>query len=145
MTKTDVIERLCGLTSRVMNEQFNANYPADCFCEQGVPFGEYRFDERILVFIERAVRRALDEEPAREGYGRIADLVRQADAAVVELHRLGRMYVPPSSIGAILKQAESLAEMRGPHRAETPDPCPRSDIGSRDEVLGLTHLDVEPE
>ena len=24
------------------------------------------------------------------------------------------------------------------------DPCPRSDIGSRNEVLGLTHLDVEP-
>jgi len=45
-----------------------------------------------------------------------------------------------------LVPAGSRAEMLGilkPSRAETPDPCPRSDIGSRDEMLGLDHLQTE--
>lgn len=33
MTKDEVIERLCKLTTKVMRERFAYNIPADCFCE----------------------------------------------------------------------------------------------------------------
>jgi hypothetical protein len=65
MTKKEVKRRLCVLATKVMNEKFRANIPADCFCGMSIPssfgFGEedYQFDEQIILFIENAVNQAL--------------------------------------------------------------------------------------
>ncbi len=66
MTKAEVIARLCGLSSRVMNVKFSADIPADCFCSEGRygPIGNYQFDEQIVEFIEHAVNAALDADEA---------------------------------------------------------------------------------
>lgn len=60
MNKQEVIERLCKLTSKVANEKFKWDLPADCVCGvRSLSGADYRFDERVLKFIEDAVEVAL--------------------------------------------------------------------------------------
>jgi hypothetical protein len=74
LTKDQVVRRFCQLATRVMSERFEDKLPADCFCGQSAPIpvgramlfqllsmDDYRFDEEVLRFIERAVDAALPE------------------------------------------------------------------------------------
>lgn len=73
--REEIIERLCALSYRVMEERFRFQRAADCFChrreEKEAMIGPkekemldtmYTFDESVIQFIERAVQRALEEK-----------------------------------------------------------------------------------
>lgn len=62
--KQEVMARLCRLTTKVMDEVFHCDEPADCWCGEGDqnPLQtDYRFSESIIEFIEEAVSKALFE------------------------------------------------------------------------------------
>jgi hypothetical protein len=59
MTKQQVIERLCALTTMVGDKVFSNKYAHDCFCKASPNF---QFEEEILLFIENAVRMRADDE-----------------------------------------------------------------------------------
>lgn len=56
MTKQEVLERLCALSTRV-GRHLDHEYSHDCFCGAGRKdfVNGFRFDEQILAFIEAAV------------------------------------------------------------------------------------------
>jgi hypothetical protein len=60
LMKDEVVRRFCRLASHVNEEQYGWEEPGDCFCADNPdrPAG-YRFDARVIEFIERAVERAL--------------------------------------------------------------------------------------
>jgi len=61
MTKQQVLERFCALSSKVMEDHFKCAIPADCFCDiNGHTFIE--FDEKIIQFIEDAVQEKLNQK-----------------------------------------------------------------------------------
>lgn len=68
MTRDQVLERFCNLTTEVMKKRFNAMEAADCFCgtqdltayfKAGCT---YQFSEKIVKYIEDAVREKLQKE-----------------------------------------------------------------------------------
>lgn len=79
MTREEVLSRFCALSAMVMREHFAYKEPADCFCGQGVTDperimwqgfftmqgdGDYRFSEKVIGFIEDAVRARLQDRQA---------------------------------------------------------------------------------
>lgn len=76
MTRDEVLKRLCQVTTRVAGQlQPSHHLAADCFCEQSAPvqavalaffttlgMGDYRFDDRVLAFVEAAVTTALEKQ-----------------------------------------------------------------------------------
>jgi hypothetical protein len=60
MKKSEVLNRLCALSTLVMDKKFHSHFPADCFCGGNIsdPTG-FAFDEKIIEYIENAVRKAL--------------------------------------------------------------------------------------
>jgi len=72
----DVVTRLCRLATRVATEHYNNSEASDCFCDHAVdatslerrnmfaPIGmsDYRFSEKVLQFIEKAVDEYLLKE-----------------------------------------------------------------------------------
>jgi 7-cyano-7-deazaguanine synthase in queuosine biosynthesis len=62
MTKGQVIERLCALSTKVGSEVFKDQNAHDCFCGSvtGDPSG-FRFEDCVMEFIEEAVNKAIDE------------------------------------------------------------------------------------
>lgn len=60
MTKTEVIQRLCILASKVGTRQFNNIVASDCFCGDRVGQGAaFQFSEAVIEFIETTVDSAL--------------------------------------------------------------------------------------
>lgn len=59
MTKEQAINRLCNLTSKVMQMEFNNQEPADCFC-QCANLPHQHTSEKIIRFIEEAVGEKLN-------------------------------------------------------------------------------------
>lgn len=56
MTKHEITEAYCKLSSRVMDEVFHYNHFADCFCGKvDLTDSSYQFSEEIYKFIEDAV------------------------------------------------------------------------------------------
>jgi len=59
MTKSEVLERLCGLIGRVNEEVFkDDNLAHDCFCIDG-QVSNFSFDEKLIDYIETAVELSL--------------------------------------------------------------------------------------
>lgn len=60
LDKSEVIERLCELASKVGEVRFKHKIPHDCFCEDNNPTQEnFQFDEEVLEFITDAVNEKL--------------------------------------------------------------------------------------
>lgn len=54
----EVIKKFCELSTMVMEEHFECDVPADCFCEQDLfknKIGNYGFSGKIMEFIYQAV------------------------------------------------------------------------------------------
>lgn len=64
MTRQDVIERLCALTTKVGREQFNHVEPTDCWCGEmhSSSWDYFQFSEVVMQFIEKSVNDALKKE-----------------------------------------------------------------------------------
>jgi hypothetical protein len=65
MTKSEVITRFCMLAERVLRRKFSYGVSADCFCSmlgRGLDNPEYRFDAKVLLYIEDAVNDKLKSE-----------------------------------------------------------------------------------
>jgi len=62
MDKSEVIERMCALASKVGTVRFNNTKAHDCFCGLGAMGFDYQFEEEILDFIEDAVDKALAQD-----------------------------------------------------------------------------------
>lgn len=61
LTKQEVIERFCKLSSDVMTRKFECEEPADCFCGQKTSF-DYRFSSEIMGYIELAVMEKIERD-----------------------------------------------------------------------------------
>jgi hypothetical protein len=59
MTPQEVQNRLCMLTTKVMEKQFSCHTPADCWCGQKEIAPGFQFSEDIIKFIEEAVEEKL--------------------------------------------------------------------------------------
>lgn len=73
--KEKVLERLCEISSEVMDAMYNCSKPADCFCgdNPGHP-NHFQFSEEVLSFIEDAVREKIGRESQEESErGRYTD------------------------------------------------------------------------
>jgi hypothetical protein len=68
LTKQQVIERFCALGWEVMNLHFKFERAADCFCGSKRDYlmqrkdDDFRYDEKVIEFIERAVSEKLDRD-----------------------------------------------------------------------------------
>lgn len=66
LTKQQVIERLCKLSTKVGEEVFCNQKAHDCFCGENktseVFSGGFQFEEEVIEFIEEAVREKMDKE-----------------------------------------------------------------------------------
>ena len=60
MNRQGVITRFCILSAFVMQEKFDCQIPADCFC--GSQVENFQFSEKIMEFIEQAVRDSLPDK-----------------------------------------------------------------------------------
>lgn len=65
LTVEDVHKRLCSLSFDV-SELFEWGEEADCFCCQMAQQPEYLYSEKILKFIETAVREAIEKKKKSE-------------------------------------------------------------------------------
>ena len=63
MTKTEVITRLCDLSSQVGDKVFKNKEAHDCFCDLN-PMAGFQFSEQVILFIEKAVKEAIEVEEA---------------------------------------------------------------------------------
>lgn len=72
LDKHEVIERLCMLASDVGSKHFDNDFAHDCFCGlakgpfQNCGASNYRFDETVIVFIEEAVKAAINSKYEEE-------------------------------------------------------------------------------
>lgn len=56
MTKDQVIQRFCELSSTVGSKAFDNRRSHDCFCtKNNLPHMQFCFEEEIIQFIEEAV------------------------------------------------------------------------------------------
>ncbi len=62
MKKEEVIERFCKLSTEVNVNIFDFDIPSDCFCLKNFNPKYFQFDEKILNFIEDAVKTKIDNE-----------------------------------------------------------------------------------
>jgi len=62
MTEGDAHVRLCSLTTLVMQKVFDNEEPADCFCGFRLTDQSLVISERIIKFIEDAVRLAITRD-----------------------------------------------------------------------------------
>lgn len=58
--KGDLLERLCRLTSSIMQRKHDYHLPADCFCKGGKH--DFQFDDEILKYVEDAVNQRMEKE-----------------------------------------------------------------------------------
>ena len=62
MTKQEVIEELCNLSSKVARFMKN-RVPADCFCGKNfLVNNSFQFDVRVIEFIQNAVNEKIERE-----------------------------------------------------------------------------------
>jgi hypothetical protein len=61
ISRSEVAERLCMLTTDVMRAVHDYETPADCHCGKRTEGPTFQFDETIITFIEEAVRAAIKE------------------------------------------------------------------------------------
>ena len=63
MTKEQVIEKFCSLSTKVASSQtFKWSESADCFCQKEHFPANFQFSEKIMSFIEKAVQEKLDNQ-----------------------------------------------------------------------------------
>jgi len=60
MDKHRTVERLCQLVSQVGSKIFHSKRPHDCFCDTSLLGGSATIDEKIIAYIEDAVRIRMD-------------------------------------------------------------------------------------
>jgi hypothetical protein len=65
LSKELVLERLCVMSTEVMEKVYRYQIPADCFCGKQ-DFGDFQFDDEILEFIEKAVEDAIEKHKKEE-------------------------------------------------------------------------------
>lgn len=68
LTKQEVIERFCKISSEVNEAVYGWNVCSDCFCGD-FESEDYRFDEEVLRTIECAVEEAIDKIQAARQEG----------------------------------------------------------------------------
>ena len=60
MTRSEVLERLCALSTKVGEKAYDNDYGHDCFCDmRDKGHISFEFNERVIRFIECAVEEAL--------------------------------------------------------------------------------------
>lgn len=59
MTKQEIIEKFCALSTRVAEKVYGHKLPSDCFCKESDSDEEFRFDDEVFKFIHDAVNRAI--------------------------------------------------------------------------------------
>ena len=61
MNKSEVLERLCALVTKVGSKVYNDEVEHDCFCHfQSVSNADYRCVSEVIDFIEHAVNQRID-------------------------------------------------------------------------------------
>ena len=58
MTRQEIIERFCILSTKVGAEVFQHQHAHDCFCDE---CKDFQFSELIVTFIEDAVNKAIEQ------------------------------------------------------------------------------------